>query len=183
MADRKAQARNRLTRVEKTVYFLYTTSKAQVLDIFIFQFFQTSTRNSVPHGNWSTHCIRAFSFFYLPHKKLTGTVFPRELLALKQGKALSKSSKILSLNPFIDDAGVIRVGGRIQRSEYQFSFKHPAILAGKHHLSILLCQYEHKRLLHAGPQQTLYSLGKGIGSLEAEILLDNHTLLHKVFSL
>ncbi|CAH2017105.1 unnamed protein product [Acanthoscelides obtectus] len=84
--------------------------------------------------------------------------FRDDYFTLKRDKPLPKSSKLLSLNPFIDDKGVIRVGGRIQNSNSCFAFKHPAVLSGKHQLSKLLCENEHKRLLHAGPQQTLYSL-------------------------
>nr|CAH7760091.1 unnamed protein product [Callosobruchus chinensis] len=161
-----------LPELKKQYTSFTTTSKAQVLDIRSFSSFSKLQRViayvlrycsncKLPKQHRATGALTASELLasstYLTRNS-QAQYFQEELLALKQGKALSKSSKILSLSPFIDDAGVIRVGGRIQRSEYQFSFKHPAILAGKHHLSILLCQYEHKRLLHAGPQQTLYSL-------------------------
>lgn len=62
------------------------------------------------------------------------------------------------LTPFVDENGILRVGGRLQYAQYAFDKKHPAILPPKHHLSLLLIKHEHVRLLHAGPQLLLSSL-------------------------
>lgn len=84
--------------------------------------------------------------------------FASELSLLKQGKPLSSKSKILSLNPFLDDERIIRVGGRLSHSKFDFNKKHPILLPSKHHFTKLLFRYEHIRLLHAGPQQLLASI-------------------------
>ncbi|XP_066157588.1 uncharacterized protein [Euwallacea fornicatus] len=50
------------------------------------------------------------------------------------------------------------VGGRLRNSAYQFNKKHPMLLSPKHRLTRMLCEHEHRRLMHAGPQLLLASL-------------------------
>ncbi|XP_066258792.1 uncharacterized protein [Euwallacea similis] len=84
--------------------------------------------------------------------------FPDEYDRLTGGIALSPKSKLLSLSPFVDREGVMRVGGRLRNSPYHFDKKHPMLLSPKHRLSRMLCEYEHKRLMHAGPQLLFSSI-------------------------
>lgn len=84
--------------------------------------------------------------------------FYRELQQLKQGKPLDSNSKIVCLNPFVDEKGLIRVGGRLHNSQLKYVTKHPILLPHKHVFSQLLFETEHIRLLHAGPQLLLSSI-------------------------
>lgn len=84
--------------------------------------------------------------------------FPVEYHHLCQGKEIDNKSRVLKLNPFLDGKGIIRVGGRIQNSNFLYDKKHPILICSKHHLTRLLFVNEHLRLLHAGPQLTLASL-------------------------
>lgn len=52
----------------------------------------------------------------------------------------------------------MRVGGRINNSAYDYDKKHQIILKANHPLTKLIFHEEHKRLLHAGPQQMLASI-------------------------
>ncbi|XP_074032122.1 uncharacterized protein [Leptinotarsa decemlineata] len=90
--------------------------------------------------------------------------FPNELKKLKTKMRLESGSSILSLNPFLDEEEIIRVGGRIANSKYPYSKRFPIILSHKHHFTKLLFNDEHKRLLHAGPQQLLYSIREAFWS-------------------
>lgn len=83
--------------------------------------------------------------------------FPKEYDILAKGNSLKSKSHICALNPFLHE-GLIRVGGRIQASEYSFDMKHPMLLSAKHHFTNLLFQHEHRQLLHAGPQALLASI-------------------------
>lgn len=68
-------------------------------------------------------------------------------------------NKLSGLNIFLDKANIIRVGGRLSNAvEFNYDKKHPVLLSSKHRFSRLLCEYEHKRLLHAGPQLLVYSM-------------------------
>ncbi len=84
--------------------------------------------------------------------------FPGEIDALKKGKDLPSESCLRSLHPFLDESGLLRVGGRVQNSSFAFSQRHPVILHGGHKLTGLVIQSEHLRLLHAGPTLVTSSL-------------------------
>lgn len=82
--------------------------------------------------------------------------FPTEYELLTKNKELSPKSKILSLSPFIDQQNkIIRVGGRINQSNYNYDKKHPILLHASHHLTKLIFEKEHLKHLHAGPQLLL----------------------------
>lgn len=51
---------------------------------------------------------------------------------------VERSSKILSLNPFLDTNGILRVGGRLKHASIPYESKHPALLPGKHAFTILI---------------------------------------------
>lgn len=84
--------------------------------------------------------------------------FPQEYHDLSKSKPVGQKSKLLSLNPYLSSDGIIRVGGRLKHSQFDFHKKDPAILPGKHNFSKLIAAYEHLRLLHAGPQLLLASI-------------------------
>ncbi|XP_030759214.1 uncharacterized protein LOC115884703, partial [Sitophilus oryzae] len=85
-------------------------------------------------------------------------VFAKEFSTLNNSKSVNNKSKLIKLHPFIDRDNIIRVGGRLRHSNYNYDKKFPIILPGKHYFSKLLVEYEHKRLLHAGPQLLLSSI-------------------------
>ena len=86
--------------------------------------------------------------------------FHGEIESLTIGESLTKSSRLFSLHPFIDPAGLLRVGGRGRNSQTPFSVIHPVILPGKHPITSLLIASEHRRLMHAGPTLLAASLGR-----------------------
>lgn len=84
--------------------------------------------------------------------------FPIELGLLRKGKSLNSKAALSSLNPFFDEKGILRVGGRIDSSTYQYDKRHPILLHSSHYLTKLILQKEHLRLMHAGPQHLLASV-------------------------
>lgn len=61
---------------------------------------------------------------------------------------LQKTSQLYKLDPFMDEDGILRVGGRIRRANMDKNKKHPAILPRNSHMTeLLLCHY-HKRVQH-----------------------------------
>ncbi|XP_061710770.1 uncharacterized protein LOC133520395 [Cydia pomonella] len=77
---------------------------------------------------------------------------------LLSSQPLPKKSPLLKLNVFLDDKKIIRVGGRIDNSNFSFEKKHPIVIHAKHPFTKLLFESEHKRLMHAGPQLLLSSV-------------------------
>lgn len=69
-------------------------------------------------------------------------------LALTRGSPVCRT--VAQLRPFIDEHGVIRVGGRLQNSELSDNQKHPILLAKSSHLSLLIVCHWHTATCHAG---------------------------------
>ncbi|XP_071576788.1 uncharacterized protein [Temnothorax nylanderi] len=80
--------------------------------------------------------------------------FPEEIKGIKN-KNLTTRSKIINLNPFLDAEGLIRVGGRLQRSNLTFSQKHPILLPSRHRLTDSIIREIHETHYHTGIQTTL----------------------------
>lgn len=59
------------------------------------------------------------------------------------------------LNPFVDELGLVRVGGRIRHADAVYDQKHPFLLPPNHHLTHLVIDDLHVRHFHAGPTLVL----------------------------
>ncbi|GFR15530.1 retrovirus-related Pol polyprotein from transposon 17.6 [Trichonephila clavata] len=70
-------------------------------------------------------------------KQVQVTNFASELKCLQSGKPLPANSRTLNLYPFIDNDGILRVGGRLKNANLKFCHKHPAILPDKHCCTML----------------------------------------------
>ncbi|XP_029170489.1 uncharacterized protein LOC114940134 [Nylanderia fulva] len=108
------------------------------------------------------------SLFWL--KTIQRDMFSSDLKALRQRQQLSPRSSIRSYDPFIDEQGLIRVGGRLQNSNFPYKTKHPILLTS-HPLIMLLIRDAHVRSLHAGYQLTLSILKQEYLILRARTLV------------
>ena len=86
---------------------------------------------------------------------------------LQKGEAVASASKIASLTPFLDESGLMRVGGRIQMSNLHYDSKHPIILPKQHAFTDALIAHFHQKYLHSGPLALLASIRLSIGQLVA----------------
>ncbi|GAB1865862.1 Gag-pol protein [Camponotus japonicus] len=89
--------------------------------------------------------------------RIQDELFAPEKKALSQQQSISSKSAILSLNPFLDEEKLIRVGGRLAHAPFSKQRKHPIILAS-HPLVELIIRHAHLRSMHAGTQLTLATL-------------------------
>ncbi|XP_075163108.1 uncharacterized protein LOC142235734 [Haematobia irritans] len=78
--------------------------------------------------------------------------FRGELTCIKNKIPLPCNSSILKLQPFMDDEGVLRVGGRIQQADLSFGIKHPILLSKNDPISYLIFAEAHSKTLHGGVQ-------------------------------
>jgi hypothetical protein len=79
--------------------------------------------------------------------------FADEIDKIKKCKLIKKSSTLNSLAPFIDQqAGLLKVGGRLKNASIATIAKHPTILPAKNPFTNLIFMHYHQKELHAGPQ-------------------------------
>ena len=76
----------------------------------------------------------------------------------RQVKSISRQSPIYKLDPFLDDNGILRVGGRLGRAGFQYNVKHPIILPKKTHVTKLIVRYFHEKVVHQGRGFTLNAI-------------------------
>lgn len=77
--------------------------------------------------------------------------FRKEIESLKMGEPVQRDSSILSLNPLLDNDGVLHVQGCLNNAEILFEQRHPILLHRSHKLTKLTVMRHHLANLHAGP--------------------------------
>lgn len=85
--------------------------------------------------------------------------FSHEFTCLEHGKTLSSRSTIRKLDPIFDN-GILRVGGRINKSAMPVHQKNPIILPKGAHISNLILQHIHHQVGHSGRSHMLSRLGQ-----------------------
>ena len=86
--------------------------------------------------------------------------FSEEIKSIQHKKEISKDTtcRLHRLNPFLDDQGILRVGGRLEHADLHPHIKHPAILPKTSHISMLLIDHYHQRVEHQGRGITMNEL-------------------------
>ena len=72
-----------------------------------------------------------------------------EVKLLSAGTVIGKSSALRDLSPFLDDCGILRVGGRLRYSMLSSFHKYPVIVPNGHHVAQLLVLHYHN-IAHLG---------------------------------
>ncbi|XP_073964611.1 uncharacterized protein [Choristoneura fumiferana] len=88
-------------------------------------------------------------------KLVQAQMFSEEIESIKKSKKISKTSKILGLDPFLDDHGLLRVGGRLKHAQISPEMKNPIILPYDNRLTRLIIDDAHKLTYHGGTRVTL----------------------------
>lgn len=91
-------------------------------------------------------------------KIIQNQAFPDELRDLGAGKTINKNSRLKALDAFIDQEGIIRVGGSIRYANISYDKKFPIVLPSNHDVTKLIIRQEHLKQLHSGVEETLYSI-------------------------
>ena len=88
---------------------------------------------------------------------IQGKYFSSTISNLKSKNSLNRHDNLLKLQPFLDNEGLLRVGGRLNYSNLNYSSKHPVILPNKCKIVTYLVSEIHKSLGHSG-RQTMVSV-------------------------
>lgn len=97
--------------------------------------------------------------------------FGQEIEQLNNGKKLNFRSSLLSLSPFVDEKGILRVGGRLNNSCLSMEAKHPAILSSSGHFTKIIIRHAHHRVLHGGIQQTIRAVRDEFWIIRGKVLV------------
>ena len=97
--------------------------------------------------------------------------FPKSVATLQKDGRLPKSDTLAKLTPFLDAEGLMRVGGRTQKSSQAFEVQHPIILPQASDAAILLVRYCHKNVGHLGLQTVLSVLRQKYWIVKANSLV------------
>jgi len=81
--------------------------------------------------------------------------YPTEIVTVSRNRALPRQNHLRALNPYVDDSGALRVGGRLKHAKLSFDERHPLIVPPRSQLTRLLVESYHRRTLHGGVQLTL----------------------------
>ncbi|GBM66234.1 hypothetical protein AVEN_27917-1 [Araneus ventricosus] len=124
-----------LTLNSNKTFFNYIVNRSnRILTVvrilsFLFRFI-SNCRNpeSKRKGSLTSEELSVAEHFLI--KQCQFEVFSAEVTGMT-GDNISNKSKILNLSPFLDNKGVMRVGGRLENSQLPYSGKHPIILPSK----------------------------------------------------
>lgn len=80
--------------------------------------------------------------------------FAVEIGCLSAGRPIPINSRLKFLELFIDEHGILRVGGRIKRGPFALDQKHPTILYDSWLTELIIAEM-HINLAHSAPERTL----------------------------
>lgn len=153
-----------MTSTYQEPFYLFTKFSNYIkllrITVLCIRFFK-NLYNKKLQGNKSTGPITVVELDYAKMvlvKLSQHECFLEELQILSKTTCLNKKHSLSSLVPFIDDFGVLRVGGRLRNTSLPYDTKHPVLLSSKHPFTKLIFEYKHKVLLHPGPQLLLSSV-------------------------
>ncbi|XP_039764230.1 uncharacterized protein LOC120636738 [Pararge aegeria] len=79
-------------------------------------------------------------------------VYGKEIEHLKRDGRVKIRSSLITYAPYLDEKGLIRVGGRLQNSSVAETSKHPIIIPSHQHITKLLIREAHIKTFHGGIQ-------------------------------
>ncbi|XP_058791049.1 uncharacterized protein LOC131664177 [Phymastichus coffea] len=88
-------------------------------------------------------------------RAIQGEFYAIELKCLREHQPFPRKSSVRSCWPFIDEHGVLRLGGRLDNFGLSYDEAHPPIIPLKSRLTTLIIRDAHFRTMHGGPQLVL----------------------------
>ena len=83
-------------------------------------------------------------------KALENEVYKEEKNTIKQGKVVPQTNELYTLDPFIGEDGVLKVGGRLGNSSSPDAFKHPMVIPKGHPITKMIIADCHEKVTHQG---------------------------------
>ena len=99
---------------------------------------------------------RSAIFFIIREIQKIGFGEVYSILAAKN--ELPRTNELASLNPFLDEDGLLRVGGRLRHGDLPYEEKHPVLLPRNHPITLVILRHYHELSNHQGRHVTVSSL-------------------------
>jgi len=116
----------------------------------------TKQNSSLRFGTLKTSELQSSKLFWL--SRAQSLSFQSEIKDLAKKSRVSRRSCLNSLNPFINQLGLICVGGRLANAPVPESQRFPVVLPTKNKITKMIFEHEHVRHLHIGPQGLLANI-------------------------
>ncbi|XP_045776149.1 uncharacterized protein LOC123874713 [Maniola jurtina] len=100
--------------------------------------------------------------------------FSGDIESIAKTGLVIKKSKLIPLNPFLDNEGLLRIGGRLHNAELSDNRKHCVLIPRDSHLAKLLVADAHEKTLHGGPQLMLNYIRSNYWIIDAKNLVKLH---------
>lgn len=91
-------------------------------------------------------------------RRAQSSSYQTEIDDLKKRGRIDPSSSLVKLTPFLDQRGLLCVGGRIENAPVPFGARHQIILPSKARITELLVYDIHHRLAHVSAERTLHEV-------------------------
>lgn len=96
------------------------------------------------HCTWARGCTS----HYL--KDLQRQAYQEEIKLPSKGAWRSSQSKLYQLDAFLDQDGILKVGGRLKNASLPTLQKHPVIIPNDHHITKIIISRNHEQARHQG---------------------------------
>ena len=118
-------------------------------------------KGSIPRTNEATSLMERSNAEATIIGLVQRAAFSEEIQSLQHGKEITrhaKASRLHRLNPFLDEQGILRVGGRFKHADLHHHIKHPAVLPAISHITRMLIKHYHYQVQHQGRGITVNEL-------------------------
>ncbi|XP_077508788.1 uncharacterized protein LOC144120265 [Amblyomma americanum] len=123
---------------------------------WVLRFVSRMRRRNDEVGALTAEELDQAEIFWIRNEQREG--FHRELKSAHNQQAFPVDSPLRNASLMVDDKGILRIDGQLQRSHLDYDAKHPVVIPKQSHLSKLLALYCHRKVLHGGIRCTLTQL-------------------------
>ena len=116
---------------------------------YIVEHIRKFTRNLMKNANKIPQCDKFPDAISVIINTVQNEEFPHMKASLADNSE-KISPSFLKLSPFVDEHGLIRVGGRLKNASLPLSVKHPILIPSKHPLTELIIRHYHNESYHQG---------------------------------
>lgn len=151
-------------RLDYLINSFSSLPKIQRILAYAYRFILGCKGNKIKSSSFTMLELNRALFILIKH--VQELHFSDEITNLRNKKLTSKPFR--KLNAFLDTQGILRVGGRLHKSELSYDQRHPAILPRKSRLTTLLIEHYHTIYMHPGAQTLQFLLNQHFWLLSAK---------------